>query len=509
MNIRLNSTVRFTLPSCTPSTTLGQVKDMISEIEASGRIEPARQRIIYRGRVLRDDSQTLSDIGFEDNSTLHLVKGAATPASSTPAPASTTSDIPNLSPLGSNSSFNNNGSNPMGMGNNPFGMGMGMGMPNPSPEQMRQMMNNPLFTSMMDQMMQNPEMLSAMMQMNPAMREMLDNNPQLRHVMEDPAVMRQAMQAMRNPEMMGQMMRNQDLAMSQIENLPGGFNALRRMYEEVQEPMMEAMAQDPSTNNSSSNEGSNTNRSNRPTAEAMPNPWGSPAPAPTSSPPSIGGVTGNSSNPNSNTLENAFGNLNMMQPPNMNIEQTIQMLENPEIRSMMDSITSNPETFRAMVDSNPMMRQMMQNNPAAASMMSNPEMMRNFLNPDNLRAINQMQQAMQQLRGNMNVGAPGATVSNQGPAASTPTTSQAPAGALDFSALLNNSGSSPNNTAPLPGLFSQMSNATATQPASVRYASQISTMEEMGFSDKDANARALEACGGNINRAIDWLLSRT
>jgi len=146
VNIRLNSTVRFTLPSCTPSTTLGQVKDMISEIEASGRIEPARQRIIYRGRVLRDDSQTLSDIGFEDNSTLHLVKGAATPASSTPAPASTTSDIPNLSPLGSNSSFNNNGSNPMGMGNNPFGMGMGMGMPNPSPEQMRQMMNNPLFT---------------------------------------------------------------------------------------------------------------------------------------------------------------------------------------------------------------------------------------------------------------------------------------------------------------------------------------------------------------------------
>ena len=28
-------------------------------------------------------------------------------------------------------------------------------------------------------------------------------------------------------------MRSQDLAMSQIENLPGGFNALRRMYEEV------------------------------------------------------------------------------------------------------------------------------------------------------------------------------------------------------------------------------------------------------------------------------------
>ena len=41
---------------------------------------------------------------------------------------------------------------------------------------------------------------------------------------------------MRNPAAMDQAMRSQDLAMSQIENLPGGFNALRRMYEDVQAP---------------------------------------------------------------------------------------------------------------------------------------------------------------------------------------------------------------------------------------------------------------------------------
>jgi ubiquilin len=29
--------------------------------------------------------------------------------------------------------------------------------------------------------------------------------------------------------------------MSQIENHPEGFNALRRMYHDIQEPMMEAM----------------------------------------------------------------------------------------------------------------------------------------------------------------------------------------------------------------------------------------------------------------------------
>jgi ubiquilin len=42
------------------------------------------------------------------------------------------------------------------------------------------------------------------------------------------------MEYMQNPNAMREMMRSQDLAMSQIENHPEGFNALRRMYEDVQ-----------------------------------------------------------------------------------------------------------------------------------------------------------------------------------------------------------------------------------------------------------------------------------
>ena len=48
------------------------------------------------------------------------------------------------------------------------------------------------------------------------------------------------MEMMRNPNAMREAMRSQDLQMSQLENIPGGFNAMRRMFEEVQEPMMEA-----------------------------------------------------------------------------------------------------------------------------------------------------------------------------------------------------------------------------------------------------------------------------
>jgi len=73
------------------------------------------------------------------------------------------------------------------------------------------------------------------------MRALVDANPQLNHILSDPAMLRQAMETARNPAAREQMMRSNDLAMSQIENHPEGFNALRRMYHEIQEPMMDAM----------------------------------------------------------------------------------------------------------------------------------------------------------------------------------------------------------------------------------------------------------------------------
>lgn len=40
--------------------------------------------------------------------------------------------------------------------------------------------------------------------------------------------------------MMQEMMRNQDRALSNLESIPGGYNALRRMYTDIQEPMLNA-----------------------------------------------------------------------------------------------------------------------------------------------------------------------------------------------------------------------------------------------------------------------------
>jgi ubiquilin len=41
----------------------------------------------------------------------------------------------------------------------------------------------------------------------------------------------------------------------------------------------------------------------------------------------------------------------------------------------------------------------------------------------------------------------------------------------------------------------------------VRYASQLSQLESMGFADKPLNIRALKATSGNVNAAVERILS--
>lgn len=105
-----------------------------------------------------------------------------------------------------------------------------------NPNMMRDILNMPLFQNLMN----NPEIIRNSILNNPQMRDIMDRNPELAHILNDPATLRQTMEAARNPELMRELMRNTDRAMSNIESSPEGFNMLRRMYETVQEPFLNA-----------------------------------------------------------------------------------------------------------------------------------------------------------------------------------------------------------------------------------------------------------------------------
>lgn len=545
LNVRLSNASRFTIGSTdssilTPSSTILQLKQLIAGASESGNCEVARQRIIYKGRILSDNSKSLREYGLaESDQTIHLVKGSApaptpspnatsstnsTPTGTTNSPSSNPNPtMPNMNPFMSMMQGNNNNNN-----NNNGGMFPDMSQMQQMQQQAMQnpeMMNSIMNSPMMQSMMSNPELIRTMMESNPQMRQLLETNPELRHMLDDPELMRRSMEMMRDPNAMRNAMRNNDLAMSQIENIPGGFSALRRMYEDVQEPMMDAMA----SGNTDTSTGSSPSSSTTPSGSgaagtAMPNPWGAPTTGNTS-----GQSTTSTSGANtSNLFGNNAGGFNPWgasatggngmpgMPPNMNLESTLSMLENPMISQMMDQMMSNPAMMQSMMDSNPMIRQMREANPEMAAMMTNPETMRQMMNPSNLRAMVQMQNAMQQLgqsipglpaTGMPPMGSMGGSTNNPSSVpGSTPTTTPAP-GVMDFTSLFNQLQNTSISGGTGVGGVGTSSTPTSSVAPEQRYRMQLQSLNDMGFDNNETNIRALTQTHGNVNRAVDLLFT--
>lgn len=227
----LNLTIKFS--NSDKFEVVGNEADTVLEfkqkIAATVSVAAPQQRLIHKGKVLKDDLQ-LESYGIKTGDTVYLVKGISTSA---PTPSSTSTPSVNTNSSSSGSSTNPAPSmgappNPMAnpfasMGAMPGGMG---GFPDISrmqdqlsrnPEMMQQILNSP----MMDNFLNNPEMMQNMMLNNPQLQSMMNANPQIRQIMTDPAVIRQAMETLRNPNAMQEALRSQDLQMSRLETLPG------------------------------------------------------------------------------------------------------------------------------------------------------------------------------------------------------------------------------------------------------------------------------------------------
>jgi ubiquilin len=172
---------------------------------------------------------------------------------------------------------------------------------------------------------------------------------------------------------------------------------------------------------------------------------------------------------------------------------------------MMETMLSNPAMLQAMIQSNPMLQQMgmsaeevaqMMNDPMVRQMMSNPLM---------------MQMAMQQM-GSMGGMAPG------GAAAGVPNPIMSTGGLNPFmaSAAAGPAGNSQPQMNPFAAMFGGIGGAAATatpatnaqpqQPPEVRFQTQLQQLQDMGFHDATLNIRALQATGGNVNAAVEFLL---
>jgi len=206
-------------------------------------------RLIFKGRVMKDDA-TLDAYGVTEESVVHVVVSSAMKTTSSSSMggggASTAATNPGMNPANTSPSPAAAGFGGFGgaAGFSGFGDAAGFGgaaQTPPNPEAMRAMLSNPFVRSQLDALLnESPETLRELVESQPGLREAMDANPQLRSALSDPATLRQMFNAATNPSLMAEQMRSNDRAMSNISSMPGGFDALRRMYTDVQQPMERA-----------------------------------------------------------------------------------------------------------------------------------------------------------------------------------------------------------------------------------------------------------------------------
>ncbi|XP_015675339.1 ubiquilin-4 [Protobothrops mucrosquamatus] len=401
-----------------------------------------------------------------------------------------------------------------------------------NPEMLSQIMENPLVQSMMS----NPDFMRRTITANPQMQQLMERNPEITHMLNNPELMRQTMELARNPAMMQEMMRNQDRALSNLESVPGGYSALRRMYTDIQEPMFSAAREQFGNNPFSALTGSSDTPNSEPlrteNREPLPNPWnpvpasqgqepeneGSPEPVPSRSTPTISNPLG----VNAAALGSGMFSSPEMQGLLQQVSENPQLMQSaisaPYMRTMLQTLTQNPEVAAQMMVNAPLFsgnaslqEQLRLQLPAFLQQMQNPDSLSILTNPRAMQALLQIQQGLQTLQ----TEAPGLVPSLGSLGPPQPPAPSAGGTAVPeppISSILAPASASPaGDSNPSQQLMQHMAQLLASansqaQSPEVRFQQQLEQLSAMGFINREANLQALIATGGDINAAIERLL---
>lgn len=193
--------------------------------------------LIFAGKIMKD-TDTLKMHNIKNGLTVHLVIKAK--SQNTETPQRPPADV-NQTPFGLNALGGLSGMEALGAGAHTF-MDLQARMQNEllnNSDLLRSMLDNP----MVQQMMNNPEIMRQLITSNHQMQDLMQRNPEISHMLNNPELLRQTFELARNPSMLQELMRSHDRALSNLESVPGGYNALQRIYRDIQEPMLNAASE--------------------------------------------------------------------------------------------------------------------------------------------------------------------------------------------------------------------------------------------------------------------------
>lgn len=367
---------------------------------------------------------------------------------------------------------------------------------------------------------------------------LMERNPEVNHLLSNPDVLRESLEMVRNPAALSEVMRNYDRALNNMESMPGGYNVLRRMYTEFQEPLLSAFQEQFNTNRFGSSQGNSegTNPSNETNSsggnadgeseqqrtenrDPLPNPWASPNSGanrpqlPTDLAglaEAVGGGAGRQGNISTNDI----------------LQQTSNMFQNQEFMSLL----TNPEAIQSVEQIQQGFERLQRIAPSLFDRMGLPPLPRLNLNTNSNSGGNTQTaaeganrpasggtgsevDAIRNLLGFMatsgggGLGADATQREGSGPQATgNPSLGVQPDMARMLAQLMSgNVGAAAGGGQGVGGGLGTGTDGSG-QPPEERYSQQLQQLSEMGFPDRGANLLALIATSGDINMAIARLL---
>ncbi|VVC98093.1 unnamed protein product [Leptidea sinapis] len=302
------------------------IKKLKEILSTKFNAEPEQLCLIFAGKIM-NEHDTLKQHNIKDGLTVHLV--IKTPPR--PEPEGATRRPPadvSATPFGLNSLGGLAGMESLGLGQSTF-----MDL---------QVLDNPL----VQQMMNDPENMRSLITSNPQMQDLMSRNPEISHMLNNPDLLRQTMELARNPAMLQELMRSHDRALSNLESIPGGYNALQRMYRDIQEPMLNvasSMAGNPFSGLVDNSDGTNPQQGaeNR---QPLPNPW------------QRGGGGGGAAPGSGTTGSTAPGVLNtpgmqsLLQQMSENPRLIQSMLSAPYTNNMLQAFAADPDIAAQLIN---------------------------------------------------------------------------------------------------------------------------------------------------------------
>lgn len=102
-------------------------------------------------------------------------------------------------------------------------------------------MQSPIGKYIMNVIQNNPQAYADMLRSNPIFNQIAESNPQLQHVLNDSDMLSEQMNLFLNPENQNQTALTMDRMLDAVESMPGGFQALSKQVNDLQEPLFDGI----------------------------------------------------------------------------------------------------------------------------------------------------------------------------------------------------------------------------------------------------------------------------